>query len=178
MQFTIILLFPSKKRKKANRPLAFVSPLSAFTTTSFFIPERGDTVSAWAIINFQQIKKSKFLNLGCLMKRTAKYSKACARLTFPHNTQEELYRELNRISYYWQPKSQDWVRDYTPANAATNLVKIRVWASSDKVNQAVELLLEGLSDSGLKLVEQSEPYPCRPPQQNDSRIYLTFIDEE
>jgi|GEM_PF-3495367 len=112
------------------------------------------------------------------MKKTAKYSKASERLTFPHSTQEELYRELNRLGYYWQPDSKDWIRDDTPAKDATNLVKVRVWASSDKITQVVELLLEGLADSGLKLVEQSEPYSCRPPQQNDSRIYLTFMDSE
>jgi hypothetical protein len=112
------------------------------------------------------------------MKQTQKYSKACQRLTFPHDTQDQLYAELNRLGWFWNSKKKDWYRDDTHAREATNLVKVRVWASASKVRQAAELFIETAEDNGLRFVEKSEPYPCRPPNQNESRIYLTFADIE
>ena len=108
------------------------------------------------------------------MKRTQKYSQACGILTFPHSTQEELYQELNRLGWYWQPSQKQWIRDEREANPATNLIKVRIWAASDKVNDAAQHFVEASSDMGLRLIEQSQSYPCRPPNQNESRIYLTF----
>ncbi|MEH2456396.1 hypothetical protein [Nostoc sp.] len=63
------------------------------------------------------------------MKKTAKYSKACQVLTFPHSSQEQLYSELNRLGWCWQPDKKEWERDDTPAQLATKLIKIRVWAA-------------------------------------------------
>ena len=110
------------------------------------------------------------------MKKTAKYSKACQVLTFPHEHQEQLYSELNRLGWYWQPKKKEWERDDTPAKAATKLVRVRVWAAKDSVENAAELFLEGAEGNGLRLIEKSPPYPCRPPNQLESRIYLVFED--
>lgn len=112
------------------------------------------------------------------MKQTAKYLGAIAVLTIPHSTQDELYSELNRLGWYWNSKIKKWERDDTPAQEATSLVKVRVWAASNKVSQAADLFVEASVDMGLRLIERSEPYQCRPPQQNDSRIYLTFEDDQ
>lgn len=111
------------------------------------------------------------------MKQTKKYTGACEILTYPHNTQEELYRELNRLGFYWHPDKKKWERDDTPAKEATRLIKIRVWASTNTVQQAAELIVEQLEGTGLRLIEQSEMYQCRPPLQNESRIYLVLEDE-
>ena len=110
------------------------------------------------------------------MKKTAKYSKACCILTFPHSSQEQLYSELNRLGWYWQPDNKEWERDDTPANSATKLIKIRVWAAKEIVENAAELFSENAESNGLRLIEKSPPYPCRPPKQLESRIYLTFED--
>lgn len=110
------------------------------------------------------------------MKRTQKYSQACQILTFPHKTQEELYSELNRLGWYWHSQKKEWMRDDTPAKQATNLIRVRVWTGTTKVEQAAELFVENAEDNGLRLIEKSTPYACRPPNQNDSRIYLTFED--
>lgn len=67
------------------------------------------------------------------MKRTQKYSQACQILTFPHANQDELYGELNRLGWYWQAKNKKWERDNTPAREATNLIRVRVMASVDKI---------------------------------------------
>ncbi|MEH1791603.1 MULTISPECIES: hypothetical protein [unclassified Nostoc] len=110
------------------------------------------------------------------MKNTAKYSKACQRLTFPHQTQDELYAELNRLGWYWQADKKEWERDDTPAQSATKLIKIRVWAAKEIVEDAAELFSETAESNGLRLIEKSSPYPCRPPKQLESRIYLVFED--
>jgi hypothetical protein len=112
------------------------------------------------------------------MKKTQKYSKACQLLTFSHDSQEQLYAELNRLGWYWQPVKKEWERDDTPAKEATKLIKVRVWADATKVENAVDLFTENVETMGLKLLERSNPYPCRPPNQKESRIYLTFEDVE
>lgn len=108
------------------------------------------------------------------MKQTQKYSGACNILTYPHSNQEELYQELNRLGWWWDAKKKTWIRDDTPAREATNLIRVRVMASNKKVAEAAQHSVEASGDTGLNLIEQSEPYPCRPPLQLESRIYLTF----
>ncbi len=112
------------------------------------------------------------------MKQTRKYVQAKERLTFPHNSQEELYSELNRLGWYWQPKKQVWERDDTPAREANKLIKIRLWASGQQVDGIADLLIEASETIGLKLIEKSNPYPCRPPLQKESRVYLVFEQEK
>ena len=110
------------------------------------------------------------------MKQTQKYSQACRILTFPHHTQDELYSELNRLGWWWNAKKKQWARDDTPAKEATNLIRVRLMASSQKVSEVAQHFVEASNDMGLRLVEQSEPYPCRPPNQNESRVYLSKED--
>jgi len=112
------------------------------------------------------------------MKKTKKYAGACEILTYPHSTQENLYQELNRLGFYWQPKKQKWVRDDTPAREVSKQIKVRILASSDLVEQAAELIVEQAESVGMKFIEKSEAYPCRPPNQNESRIYLVFENIE
>lgn len=113
------------------------------------------------------------------MKQTKKYSQATAILTFDHDRQDQLYAELNRLGWFWDAKKQEWLRDETPAKEATKLVRVRVWAESAKIEQAAALFAESGETMGLELIEKSPPYPCRPPNQLESRIYLTFriLDE-
>lgn len=108
------------------------------------------------------------------MKKTEKYSKACQVLTYPHQAQDVLYTELNRLGWYWQAKKKEWERNDAPAKEATKLIRVRVWAAREVVEDAAELFLENVESMGLRLIEKSSPYPCRPPNQLESRIYLTF----
>lgn len=112
------------------------------------------------------------------MCQTQKYSKACGFLKFSHENQEQLYQELNRLGWYWQVKKKDWERDDTPANEVTEIVKIRVWAATDKVSLVADLLIEQFESIDFKLLEKSPLYQCRPPQQLESRVYLSFIYED
>ena len=110
------------------------------------------------------------------MRKTQKYTGACEILTYPHSNQEELYSELNRLGFYWQSKKNKWERDNTPAKEATKLIKVRVWATTNLVDQVAEVMVEQMETVGLKFLEKSNPYQCRPPNQNESRVYLIFED--
>lgn len=111
------------------------------------------------------------------MKQTQKYAGATLILSFPHNTQDELYAELNRLGWWWNRKAKQWERDDRPAKQASALIKIRVLAANSKVSEVAQHFIEVASDMGLRLIEQSGIYPCRAPNQNESRIYLTFEDD-
>ncbi len=108
------------------------------------------------------------------MKQTQKYSQATRILTYPHTKQDELYSELNRLGWYWNATAKKWERDDTPALEPSGLIRVRVWASTEKVSDVAQHVIEAFSDVGLTLVEQSTPYQNRPPNQLESRIYLTF----
>lgn len=112
------------------------------------------------------------------MRQTKKYASACEILTFPHVTQEQLYQELNRLGWFWDSKKQQWIRDDRIAEAPSKLIKIRLWANKDKVEQIADVLQEALAPYGLKVIEKSELCLCRPPQQNDARIYFTLEDDD
>lgn len=112
------------------------------------------------------------------MKRTQKYLKAQEILTIPHSNQQELYSELNRLGWYWSSKKKVWERDDRLAKPASKLIKVRVWCSTETIEDITDGIVDNLEEIGLNLLERSDSYQCRPPQQNDSRIYLTFQDTE
>jgi hypothetical protein len=52
---------------------------------------------------------------------------------------------------------------------------VRVWAESgEKLDQAVRLI-EAAFAQGFARIYKSLPYPCRPPKQLESRVYLDFL---
>lgn len=102
---------------------------------------------------------------------TEKASKLSIEIT---DNQEALYRQLNEHSYYWQSNQQDWIEDSTVADAPTELIKVRIWADNTKVDGVAYQLRLGMEEQGYHFMEQSEPYPCRPPKQLESRIYQTY----
>lgn len=112
------------------------------------------------------------------MRKTRKYNSALEILkNFPHNTQDELYKKLNRLGYFWDAKNRQWIRDDRLAEPAMEGLKIRLWASNEEINEYAELIQQLLIENGYRIVDTSEPYPCRPPKQNESRIYLTVIEK-
>lgn len=110
------------------------------------------------------------------MKQTKKYKGACEIATLNHTTQEDLYIQLNRLGFWWDAKKQIWERNDQLAEPPSKLIKIRVWAATDRVERAAAAVIEAMASYGLDFVEGSKPFQCRPPQQNDSRIYLMFMD--
>jgi hypothetical protein len=112
------------------------------------------------------------------MRQTKKYTRACDILKFPHQTQEQLYSEMNRLGWWWDSKKQAWERnDSLKSNKASDLIRVRVWADNQRISQIADLIQEGLEGSGFKVQERSEPYINRPPNNNESRIYLTCTYE-
>ncbi len=112
-------------------------------------------------------------------KMTRKYSTALNQaqilgITEVEN-QERLYRLLNEQNYYWDSATQTWQQLLINADPPTDLIRVRVWAEDSKVRGAAYQLRVAMEDQGYRFLEQSEPYPCRPPKQLESRIYMTFI---
>ncbi len=111
-------------------------------------------------------------------KQTRKY-KTAAQLAdqldiSERDNQEKLYRLLNEEGHYWDATTQAWQRLTEDADPPTELIRVRVWAESSKVGGAAYQLRVAMEDIGYQFMEQSESYPCRPPKQLESRIYLTF----
>lgn len=121
-----------------------------------------------------------------MAKKTAKYVSACTTATQKAglmasdirkmSNQDELYATLNKAGFHWDSGSKEW-QFHAPeaADDPTPLVMIRVWADAEIVEEAADEVIEHLKR--FRLVERSRPYPCRPPKQFESRVYLKFLPE-
>lgn len=111
-------------------------------------------------------------------KQTRKYRTACEladHLNISDRTnQETLYRLLNEQNYYWDSGTQAWQLLQQDANPPTELIHIRVLAETSRVEGAAYQVRVAMEEQGYQFMEASSPYPCRPPKQAESRIYLTF----
>jgi len=109
---------------------------------------------------------------------TRKYSSAIdllQSLQLPlSGNQEEIYDRLNQQSYYWDSALKNWIKNDTPADSPTELIRVRVWADSRFVELIAQDCIQSLASKGFRCVDKSEPFPCRPPKQLESRIYLSF----
>ena len=65
-----------------------------------------------------------------------------------------------------------------PPDEPTELIKLRLWADGENVEALANNFSNVVTSLGYKLLERSKPYPCRPPQQRESRIYMSFIDDK
>lgn len=121
-------------------------------------------------------------------KKTAKYLQACTTATQQAGitalqimgmaNQDELYERLQKQGYHWNSKAGEWeYHKPESANDPTPLLYIRVWADADAVEQAADEVSQKLA-GGYALVERSRPYPCRPPKQLESRVYLKFLPKQ
>ncbi len=114
-------------------------------------------------------------------KMTAKYSAAVAALKklnlATSGDQEMDYSRLGASGHMWDSHEQEWVNlANTPADPASPLIRIRVWAEKGKAESVAESVRWALAEEGpFDLVDQSHIYPCRPPKQNEERIYLSFL---
>lgn len=98
-------------------------------------------------------------------------------LTQRYRTQDALYELLGEQNYYWDRKAQRW-QDGGESDPPSTVISIRITTGYDRLNEVAEVLIEALGEYELELIEQSKPYPCRPPKQNDSRMYLTFLSQD
>lgn len=115
-------------------------------------------------------------------KMTAKYSSA---LTVARQEkistagiQEDLYQSLQEIGYFWNSDRKEWEHHaIEEADDPTPFVLVRVWADAEIVEDVADDVTKGLKRL-YNLVERSQPYPCRPPKQLESRVYLRFVPRE
>jgi hypothetical protein len=116
-------------------------------------------------------------------KMTAKYSGAI-RCAHNHNlpasttkNQEELYQLLQSNGFFWDSQAKQWEEfDIEDADEPTLLIMVRVWADAEIVEEAADDIVRELKHKyRWQLVEKSTPYPCRPPKQRESRVYLKFL---
>ena len=111
-------------------------------------------------------------------KQTRKYKTACElaeQLNIEErDNSERLYRLLNEARYYLGTGSQSWLKNTIGADPPTELIRVRVWAEDLKVRGAAYQVRIAMEEQGYIFLQQSEPYPCRPPKQMESRIYLDF----
>ena len=115
------------------------------------------------------------------MKQTEKLRKAeqlyqQLGLKEKYSNQEQLYNLLIANNYFWESDNKRWSKGEA-ADPPSELIRIRVWAASDVIESVAEILAEALPQYDLKLIEKSKPYVCRPPKQNEHRIYLIFEDK-
>jgi len=112
------------------------------------------------------------------MRITEKYRKALQighPLKITTKEREELYQQLNRNSYFWNSDKRKWEKISTAANPPTELIKIRIWADARITESVASELIEGLAKKGLRVMNCSKPYLCRPPEHSESRMYLEFV---
>ena len=115
-------------------------------------------------------------------KMTKKFSEAMHTLVLmgkpqPYNEPGEVaYKILIDAGYQWDGKKQKWIKlASVPGDPASPIIRIRVWAEAYKVEGVASQVCAAMTGKGYRLLEQSIAYPCRPPKQAESRIYLSFI---
>ena len=58
---------------------------------------------------------------------------------------------------------------------AQETIKLRIWAKSHQIEEETEAIIKLLENSNYQVLESSKPHQCRPPNNDESRIYLTVI---
>ena len=59
--------------------------------------------------------------------------------------------------------------------AETVVVKIRVMAPAEAVMDVAQAMVLQMDLVGFEAIETSQAYACRPPQADQSRVYVTLI---
>lgn len=111
-------------------------------------------------------------------KRTPKYVQALEVTEYLNlsdvDNQNRLYSLLNEQGYFWESNTHIWRKTKEVTDLPSSVIRIRIWTDSAKVRGVAYEIRSVLEESGYELIEQSEPYTCRPPKQLDSRIYQSF----
>lgn len=89
---------------------------------------------------------------------------------------EQAYGLLQKHGLVWDSKQGRWlsVAD-EPADEASRLVRVRVWADRELVEDWTDDIVRFLERAGWDMVDRSEVYTCRPPKQLEGRIYLQMM---
>jgi len=55
------------------------------------------------------------------------------------------------------------------------LVKIRLIAGEERVDEMAERVVKSLEGAGYEVIEWTKPYPCRPPEADKLRVYISAV---
>lgn len=112
-----------------------------------------------------------------MAKMTKKYSLALEIAPeFSHSDHESLYSHLSGMGYWWNSRAQSWVFvEPEDSHPPSSVIRVRVMTANTLVAKAANELAERFELDGYVLSDVSKIYPCRPPNNNDGRVYLTFI---
>ncbi|MHB0922661.1 MAG: hypothetical protein ACYC3H_01680 [Bellilinea sp.] len=61
------------------------------------------------------------------------------------------------------------------AGSRAGLVKVRLIAGHDRVKAMAEQMVDNLEKTGYEVIEWTSPYPCRPPEDDKSRVYISAV---
>lgn len=61
------------------------------------------------------------------------------------------------------------------AGTAKRMVKVRLVAPEDEAQDLAATIAEALEKEGYEMIEWTTSYPCRPPDEDKSRVYLTAL---
>ena len=90
-----------------------------------------------------------------------------------------LYDRLQLQGLMWDSKAGKWVDVADElADEPSRLVRLRVWADRELVEDWAEDLVRLLEGAGWDLVDRSAVYGCRPPKQLEGRIYVQMAPPE
>ncbi len=56
-----------------------------------------------------------------------------------------------------------------------DIIKLRIWGESNHIEKDTKEIIKLLENSNYLVVETSKPIQCRPPNNDESRTYLTVI---
>ena len=61
------------------------------------------------------------------------------------------------------------------AGSRAGLVKVRLIAGQGKIQAIADQMVDVLEGAGYEVIELTSPYPCRPPEDDKSRIYISAV---
>ncbi|HBA90891.1 MAG TPA: hypothetical protein DCZ08_03655 [Anaerolineaceae bacterium] len=61
------------------------------------------------------------------------------------------------------------------AGSRAGLVKVRLIAGQSKIETIADQMVDVLESAGYEVIELTSPYPCRPPEDDKSRIYISAV---
>ncbi|MFA5836206.1 MAG: hypothetical protein WC837_04535 [Bellilinea sp.] len=64
------------------------------------------------------------------------------------------------------------------AGSRAGLVKIRLIAGHGRAEDIADKLVSTLEDAGYEVIELTSPYPCRPPEDDKSRVYISAVPNQ
>lgn len=119
-----------------------------------------------------------------MTRMTKKFSEAVHRLNVmgvrrPHEMDAEAaYKKLADAGYLWDSKQGLWIKlADQPSDPASPMIRVRVWAPQGESAEVAGYISQAMRRAGFRVVEQSDPYPCRPPKQLEERTYVSYLKD-